>query len=376
MMAVSFNWFGTSTRDLTQETDRAIHLVRTSGMLVFEAVKYPLDVDERNVVLRNVATVDLCVVRLELIRANGSIGGQFPPPPQRWLRCGGAGGFDPIPPRDSLTIAGTQLPSCPDCFFAERVKLRVWYIARNMYNQDNPEFSADEMQFVETLILYPGLISPEACVPPEGAPAVFLASVDPLTRAADPPGEIPSARHDKLYVSLRHADPLTSTPQTFTFTITGSDSSGSITGNLRVDTSSEQPVGGPLPSIRAPFRVIASSGSYTVIPNEFYFGAYNDPMAGLVHVSGIGLITQHVSWIGDYPIVTTVVVELAKQNFDVGVTVPVRIRLIDCKGNVLAETSRSVNVPAGVEFDRFFIDLPSSPPILAFKVYTVEVLVG
>jgi hypothetical protein len=35
-----------------------------------------------------------------------------------------------------------------------------------------------------------------------------------------------------------------------------------------------------------------------------------------------------------------------------------------------------VTVPAGVEFDRFFIDLPLSQPVLAFKVYTVEVRVG
>ena len=376
LIAVSFNWFGASSTDLTEKTDRAIHLVRTSGMLVFEMVKYPLDVDERSVTLRNVATVDLCVVRLELIRADGSIGGQYPAPPQRWLRCGGAGGFDPIPPRDSLVITGSQLPDCPECFFAERVKLRVWYIARNIYNQDDPEVSADEMQFVEALIIYPGLASPEVCIPPEGTPAVFLASVDPLTRAADPPGEIPSARYDKLYVSLRHANPLVSTPQTFTFKFAGSDSSGILTGDLRVDTSSEQAVGGPMDSIRAPFWVMASSETYTVIPNEFYFGAYNDPSAGLVHVSGIGLITQYITWIGSYPIVTTVVVELAKQNFDVDATVPIKVQLIDCKGNVLADVSRAVRVPAGIEFDRFFIDLPLSSPILAFKVYVVEVWVG
>jgi hypothetical protein len=89
-MAVSFNWFGASATDLTQKTDRAIHLVRTSGMLVFEMMKYPLDGEERSVTLRNVAKVDLCVVRQELIRADGSIGGQYPSPPQRWLRCGGA----------------------------------------------------------------------------------------------------------------------------------------------------------------------------------------------------------------------------------------------------------------------------------------------
>jgi hypothetical protein len=377
LMAVSFNWFGASATDLTQKTDRAIHLVRTSGMLVFEMVKYPLAVEERSVTLRNVAKVDLCVVRLELIRADGSIGGQYPTPPQRWLRCGGAGGFNPIPPKGSLTITGDRLPSCPDCFFAERVKLRVWYIALNVYDQDNPEVSADEMQFVETLIIYPGLASPEACVPPEGAPSVFLASMDPLTRASDPPGEIPSDRPDKLYVSFRHAKPLTSTPQTFTFAFTGSDSSGSLTGDLRVDISSEQRVSGPMASIRAPFTVTASSGTYTVIPNTFYFGAYNDPSAGLIHVSGIGLITQFRTWIGSDPIVTTVVVELAKQNFDAVATVPIRIRLIDCNGNVLADVGpRTVTVPAGVEFDRFFVDLPSSQPVLAFKVYTVEVRVG
>jgi hypothetical protein len=75
--------------------------------------------------------------------------------------------------------------------------------------------------------------------------------------------------------------------------------------------------------------------------------------------------------------VTTVVVELAKQNFDVNATVPIRIRLIDCNGNALADVGpHMVTVPAGVEFDRFFIDLPLSQPVLAFKVYTVEVRVG
>jgi hypothetical protein len=130
-------------------------------------------------------------------------------------------------------------------------------------------------------------------------------------------------------------------------------------------------------SIRVPFTVTASSGTYTVIPNTFYFGAYNDPSAGLIHVSGIGLITQFITWIGSDPIVTTVVVELAKQNFDAKATVPIRIRLIDCNGNALAEVGpHMVTVPAGVEFDRFFVDLPLSQQVLAFKVYTVEVRVG
>jgi hypothetical protein len=72
-----------------------------------------------------------------------------------------------------------------------------------------------------------------------------------------------------------------------------------------------------------------------------------------------------------------VVVELAKQNFDAVANVPIRIRLIDCNGNVLADVGpRYVRVPAGVEFYRDFVDLPLSQPVLALKVYTVEVRVG
>ncbi|MEM2232334.1 MAG: hypothetical protein QXP81_02200 [Nitrososphaerota archaeon] len=378
LMAVSFNWFGASATDLTQKTDRSIHLVRTSGMLVFEMVKYPLDVDKRNVRLRNIATVDLCVVRLELIREDGSIGGQYPSPPQRWLACGRAGGLDPIPPKGSLDLPGTKLPGCPTCFFGERTKLRVWYIARNLYDQNNPEVSADEMQFVETVIIYPGLVNPEVCVPPEGTPAVFLASVDPVTNADN--GEIRPQRSDKLYVSFRHASPSVSTPQSFTFVLADRDSSGVITSDLRIDTSAEQPVRVTPPeslgSIIAPFSVDVSSPTYTVIPNRFYFGSYNHPSAGVVHVSGVRLITQFFAWVGEEPIVTTVMIELAKKEYDVPATVPLRLKLIDCNNNVLAQVTTTVTIPSGVQFDSFFIDLPTEEPVLAFKVYRVEVEVG
>lgn len=374
LMAISFNWFGASASDLTQKTDRSIHLVRTSGMLVFEMVKYPLDVEKRNITLRNVARVDLCVVRLELIREDGSIGGQNPSPPQRWLTCGRAGGLNPVPPEGHITLTGTQLPSCPACFFGERTKLRVWYIARNLYNQDDPEVSADEMQFVETVIIYPGLVNPEVCIPPEGTPAVFLASIDPITNVDN--GEIRPQRTDKLYVSFKHANPRVSTGQPFTFKLTGYSGSGILDADLRVDTSAEQAVRGSMDSITPPFQIEVSSPTYTVIPNAFYLGSYDHPTAGLVHVSGIGLITQYIAWIGEEPVVTTVVVELAKSEYDVPATVPLKIQLIDCNNAVLAQVVTTVSMPSGVQFDRFFVDIPSSDPVLAFKVYQVKVEVG
>jgi hypothetical protein len=131
------------------------------------------------------------------------------------------------------------------------------------------------MQFVETLIIYPGLASPEACVPPEGTPSVFLASVDPLTMAADPPGEIPSDRPDKLYVSFRHAKPLTSTPQTFTFAFTSSDSSGRIEPLMRTMLFKVASFKAEVPG--------AGSVVLCLPPENWLFVDYVDPIETLVY---------------------------------------------------------------------------------------------
>lgn len=362
LVSLATSWFAFNATETTQKTDKGITLVRTSGLLAFEMVRYTGREDLRLIVLRNISPLELCVTRIELIRQDGSLGGAWPSPPARWVACG-SGGLDPIPPQEKAEFTSSELPTCSSCFFGERTRIRVWYIARSLYDNANPELSADEMRYVETLIIYPGTRIGSPCALPEGTRWAAFTSIDPMTNYLT--GAFSNPPNNRFSTLISYASPLTLSPQQFEFTLTDQDSSQTLTADLRVGVTYEQSVGGVV-GIATPFDLSIEGSSYVPIPNYFRFGALPDHSA---HVSGIGLITQYISYISDHPVVTTIQVELGKH--DEPKTFQLNVILRDCAGNLLADLSRIVSLPGGVQWDTTYIDLPA--PLDITDVYYVEV---
>ncbi len=362
LVSLATSWFAVNAVDTTQQTDKGIALVRTSGLLTFELVRYTSREDLRLVVLRNIAPQDLCITRIELIREDGSLGGAWPRPPGRWAACG-TDGLASIAPQQKAELTSAELPECPSCSFAERTKLRIWYIAETLYNNDSPELSADEMRYVETIIVYPGARIGSPCTLPEGTRWTTIASVDPMTNFLT--GAFSNPPNNRFAVLINHADPLTLSSQRFGFILQDSDSSLSLTADLRVGVTYEQYVGG-VTEIETPFTLVIDGASYIAIPSNFRFGALPDRS---VHVSGIGLITQYITYISDRPVVTAIQVEVGKH--DNPATFQLTVVLRDCVGELLARLTRTVSLPAGVQWETTYLDLPA--PLDIADVYYVEV---
>jgi hypothetical protein len=362
LVSLATSWFAINATDTTQKTDKGIALVRTSGLLAFELVRYTSREDLRLIVLRNISPLDLCVTRIELIRQDGSLGGAWPSPPARWVACG-SGGLDPISPQEKAEFTSSELPTCSSCFFGERTRIRIWYIARTLYDNANPELSADEMRYVETLIIYPGTRIGRPCALPEGTRWAAFTSVDPVTNFLT--GSFSNPPNNRFSVLISYARPLTLSTQQFEFQLADQDSSQTLTADLRVGVTYEQFVGGVI-GIGTPFDLSVVGSSYIPIPSHFKFGALPDRSA---HVSGIGLITQYISYISDNPVVTTIQVEIGKQ--DEPATFRLNVVLRDCAGNLLADMSRTVSLPAGIQWDTTYLDLPA--PLDITDIYHVEV---
>jgi hypothetical protein len=362
LVSLATSWFAVNALDTTQQTDKGIALVRTSGLLTFELVRYTSREDLRLVVLRNIAPQDLCITRIELIRQDGSLGGAWPSSPGRWVACG-PDGLAPIAPQQKAELTSAELPECPSCFFGERTKLRIWYIARTLYNSDQPELSADEMKFVETIIVYPGARIGSPCALPEGTRWTTITAVDPMTNFLT--GAFSNPPNNRFSVLINYANPLTLSPQTFKFGLEDGDSSLSLTTDLRVGVTYEQHVGG-VTGIETPFNLVIEGDSYIPIPSNFRFGALRDRS---VHVSGIGLITQYIAYISDQPVVTAIQVEVGKH--DNPATFQLTVVLRDCVGELLARLTRTVSLSAGVQWETTYLDLPA--PLDITDVYYVEV---
>ncbi len=362
LVSLATSWFAINATDTTQKTDKEIAIVRTSGLLAFELVRYTSREDLRLIVLRNISPLDLCVTRIELIRQDGSLGGAWPSPPDRWVACG-SGGLDPISPQEKAELTSSELPTCSSCFFGERTRIRVWYIARTLYDNANPELVADKMRYVETLIIYPGTRIGSPCALPEDTKWAAFTSIDPMTNYLT--GAFSNPPNNRFSVLISYARPLTLSTQQFEFQLADQDSYQTLTADLRVGVTYEQSVGGVI-GIGTPFDLSVVGSSYIPIPSHFKFGALPDRRA---HVSGIGLITQYISYISDQPVVTTIQVEIGKH--DEPMTLRINVILKDCMGSLLADLSRTISLPEGAQWETTYLDLPE--PLDITDVYYVEV---
>ncbi|MCS7095255.1 MAG: hypothetical protein NZ988_05580 [Thaumarchaeota archaeon] len=353
LITLSAGWFSVNATDLNLQANREIQLIKTSGLLVFESVRYAANSASRSATVRNVSEVELCVTRVELIRENGILAGVWPTSPEGWARCDPTG-LNPIMSRQSLNLSATDgtLPPCIDCSPGERIRLRVWYIARSLYDQNNPVNSADEMRFTETLIVFPGTRRVGMCTANLGSRYVVLSSIDPLTNYNN--GRIMDSPNDKLYLGFSHSTPATDNPVHFGVKLVGRDNVVVvISSNLRIDVPYEQAIAGAA-GISTPFSAYAS-GYYQPVPWEFYFDRTDD---GVLHVSDIRLITQYRSYLSEFPILTSVQLTLGKLY---GVAVhdrPVNVYLTDCNGVRLATLSITISAGSEEEWITVFIDVP------------------
>lgn len=370
LMTLGAGWFSVSATELNQQANREIQLIRSSGLLVFEMVRYAADPNNRNATVRNVSELELCVTRIELIREDGSLSGSWPRPPTRWLRCDPPD-LRPLRPRQNLTLSGRDqtLPGCPNCRAGERVKLRVWYVPRSLYDRNNPENSADEMRFVETLIVFPGNRTVGRCTLNLGNRFVVLSSIDPITYNFN--GSFLRPPNDRLFLGFSHPTPPPQTGQPFPFKVGlyGRENIRTLYGDLRIDLPYEQPLSGAH-GMSTPFLAEVSGHEYRPVPWMFYFDRTAD---GLLHVSDIRLFTQYHAYLSEYPILTSVQVTLGKLD-GVSVSRKVYLSLYDC--NDVALVKREIMISAGPEEEWITVFIDITEVIEVTELAKVEVLLG
>ncbi|MCS7118155.1 MAG: hypothetical protein NZ957_05170 [Thaumarchaeota archaeon] len=352
LITLSTGWFSVSATDLNLQANREIQLIRTSGLLVFESVRYAANPANRSAIVRNVSEVELCVTRVELIHENGTLAGVWPTPPVRWARCDPTG-LNPIRSKQSLELSATRgtIPPCIDCSPGDRIRLSVWYIARSLYDQNDPANSADEMRFTETVIVFPGTRRVGMCTANLGSRYVVLSSIDPLTNYNN--GRIMDSPNDKVYFGFSHPTPATDNPVHFGVKLVGRDNVVVISGDLRIDVPYEQAIGGAA-GISTPFMAVVS-GSYQPVPWEFYFDRTDD---GVLHVSDIRLITQYRTYLSEFPILASVQLTLGKLYGVVVHGLIVKVYLTDCNGNLLTTLSFTISAGREEEWITVFIDVP------------------
>ncbi len=342
ILAVASGWLGVSLQSSTNEANRAILLVKTSAQLSFERVFYTGDV--RNVTVRNIADVPVVVTRIEIVSPSGSLKASFP-----------SNGFTRIAelqPQQAIELDRSSVPACSSCTSLETLRLRVWYVAAGLFNEENPILSVDEMRYVETVFVHPPVGAPARCPLPSNWMMVDV--VDPVTYTDS--GKIPPPPNNKVYVRFPYASASDSTTVDLQV-IDAMGEYGFATSDVQTISNVLQPFAGSFSGLQVPLTVRVLSAGYDVVQEEWVFGG----IPGKAHASGVTL------WSDANMNVNVVEVELGVNDV-VGGNYRVTVTLYDCNGVQLVSRSVTVRIPRGIFTDSVFIDIPSTPLTDIYRV--------
>jgi len=335
VLAASAGWLGATLQATTREANKSVLLVKTSAQLAFEGVH--ITSAERKVVLRNIADVSLLVTRVEVVGLDGGLKASYPPV--------GFAKIVEIPPSENATLREDVVPPCPSCGPLSPLRLRVWYIASPLFEEDNPLASADEMRYVETLFNNPPGEATPRCPLPSNWMTVDV--VDPVTYFDT--GKIPSSPNNQVYIRFPRAS--TSTYVSVDIQVIDVNNNWGTGSRVVESVSNElQAFTGSFENFQSPLRILIFGAGYEVIQREWVLGG----IPNKAHASGVTLWSDAVWNVG------VLEVELGVNDL-VGGRYVVTALLYDCNGDLLASRSVTISVPVGIFSDQVFIDVPPTP---------------
>ena len=340
LMGVFTGWFNISILDITGGVNTDVQIIRSS--IAVEGIV--VNDEEEVVYLRNVGKTDVIVTRLEIFDLEGgSLLAMLPSDSYvgnlLFLEVGESG---------NLT-----LPECPSCK-GVAVKLRVWYIAEQLYNLENPLESVDEMSFLEHVLKIPPRDKSVAC-PPFSGSWFFIEFVDPVAYVST--GRI-------AWDEIRILSPLASEYSLVDVSVTVTE----------LESPRRTRVGeGVVKTMTNEISLVDANARGLYIPVEIEIRAKTDWMlAPKVWIFGKGRNNVHVSditltWDEVRRVINGAVVGMAKPRGTSGLY-EIRVYLEDCNGNTIAENTRIQRVFGDSNTFLVFVELP---PVKLDQVYLV-----
>ncbi len=348
----SLSWMGISFNDLSNSLNRSVLQVKTSAQLSFEAINYTTS--GRIAIVRNVADVPVTLTRVEIVTPEGYLRAFYP--------SAGFANLSKLMPRQNVTLTDVEIPLCGVCVGGERLKLRVWYVASDLFDEANPVFSADEMKYVETIFIYPGGSPPSACQIPEGQKWMFIDVIDPITFTDS--GRIPDSPNNRLFVRAPFAshseDVLLNV-----VVVNASGAVGGVSGMVPSIGNSIVELTGPIGGFVVPLNITVDASGFEVVQRFWRLGG----IPYRAHASGVQLWWSFDT-ATNQRLLNVVMVELGVNDL-VGGSFVITLRLKDCVGNTIYIASNTVNLPRGIFSDSVFFDV--SPPVRMDDVYEIIV---
>lgn len=351
----SLGWMGISFNDLSNNLNRAVLQVKTSAQLSFEAINYTSS--GRSAMLRNVADVPVTLTRVEIVTPEGYLRAYYP--------SAGFANLSKLMPKQNTTLTDREIPLCGVCVGGERLKLRVWYVATDLFDEANPVFSADEMKFVETIFIYPGGPTLPTCQIPEGSKWLFIDLVDPITFTDS--GRIPNPPSNRLFVRA----PFASHSENVLLNVVVVNASGAVggaSGTVPSIGNSIVELSGPIGGFVVPLNITVEASGFEVVQRFWKLGG----IPYKAHASGVQLWWS-VDTATNERLLNVVMVELGVNDL-VGGNFVITLTLKDCMGNTVYTSYNTVNMPRGIFRDSVFFDV--SPPVRMDDVYEIIVEVN
>ncbi|MCS7145272.1 MAG: hypothetical protein RMJ28_06625 [Nitrososphaerota archaeon] len=346
ILGVASGWLGATLQSSTNEANRAILLVKTSAQLSFEAVNFTSR--ERSIILRNIADVPVIVTRIEILTPGGALKASYP-----------STGFTELAellPSGNATLSGGVIPLCATCLPLETLRLRVWYVASALFNEENPVLSADEMRYVETVFVYPpGGVAARCPLPPNW---MTVDVIDPVTYSDT--GKIPSQPNNRIHARFPYASS-SATVSVDIQVINASGAYGFATRNVPTIGNEMYSFTGSFGGFQTPLRIHVLAAGFNVLQREWRLGG----IPWKAHASGVTL------WSNAEKMVDVVEVELGVNDL-VGGRYRITVNLYDCNGELITSRFVITNVPRGIFTDSVFVDVP---PILLMDIARIDVLV-
>lgn len=334
LLAVSSGWLGITLQTSTDEANKAILLVKTSAQLSFEAVNFTNV--EKTIILRNIADVRVTVTKIEIVTPEGALKASYPN--MGFLKLA------ELPPRGSAKLDASVIPTCPACQPLETLRLRVWYVASTLFNEENPLISADEMRYVETVFVYPPGGAVAKCPLPANWMTVDV--MDPVTYTDL--GRIPHPPNNKIYVRFPYASSGTFVSVDLQV-LNASGQYGFATKTVPTISNEMHGFTGSFGGFQVPLRIEVLAAGFNVLQREWRLGG----IPNKAHASSVTL------WSNAEKIVSVVEVELGVNDL-LGGRYRVTVTLYDCNGDLIASRFTIINIPRGVFADSVFVDVPST----------------
>ena len=348
-------WFGVSLSDLTNSLNRSVLQVKTSAQLSFELLNYTAN--GRNAIMRNIADVPVTLTRVEIVNPEGRIMSYYP--------STGYTNITKLLPGENATLGETEIPLCGLCRGGDKLRMRVWFVASALYNEDIPLISIDEMKYVETVFVYPGMPPSSACAIPEGSKWLIVDVVDPVTYTDS--GKIPPEPNDKFFIRTPAASQLESV-FVDVLVVNASGAVGGVSGTILTISNTIQELHGNIANFQVPLNITITASGYEVIQRYWYLGG----LPNEAHASGVQLW-----WVIDTAtnkrMLDVVQVELGVNDLTGG-NFSITLSLHDCNNNLLYRGTTRINIPRGMFTDTVFFEV--SPRVNMEDVFAVVVEVS